>query len=100
MLGSASTTHDTSPCPTSTRRAPRPMIRSTSAAWSSGARSMCRRFLPAFSSGTDRKMMPGRAFSSAAMITSSSSSCTMRQSRTRAQKVASPLRSWASTASR
>lgn len=38
--GSAKTTQETSPCPMSTREAPSPSSRSTSAPWSSGRRSM------------------------------------------------------------
>ena len=52
--GSASTAQGDAPCPTSARRAPRPISRSTSASCEqpAGLTSRCRRFLAALPSGT------------------------------------------------
>jgi hypothetical protein len=58
--GSARTTHDRSPCPTSARVAPSASNRSTSASRLSGRKSRCSRFLIVFSSGTATNRSAGR----------------------------------------
>jgi DNA-binding transcriptional LysR family regulator len=57
--GSASTTQDASPWPMSTRRAPWAISRATSASWSSGLKSRCRRLLDCFASSSRTKSRPG-----------------------------------------
>src|SRR5690348_2404302 len=58
--GSARTTHDCAPCPTSAWVAPSDTRRSTSASRSPGRKSRWSRFLMVFASGTETKSRPGR----------------------------------------
>ena len=93
--GSAMTTHVTPlPWPISTRVAPRDSSRATSASWSTGRKSRCRRFLMALDSGTRRNNMSGRTPNSGlpgagcSAISSSSPSSAILQPNASAQNCA------------
>ncbi len=77
--GSASTTHDCSPCPMSALVAPSESSRSTSRSRSPGRKSRCRRFLAVLRSGTETKSSPGIRVSSGRISNTSGPSSTTTQ---------------------
>jgi hypothetical protein len=77
--GSPRTIQVCSPCPTSTRVAPKASSRSTSASRSSGRKSRCRRFFVVLGSETGTKRSPGSRSSVGLISNSSGSSFTTTQ---------------------